>query len=114
MSRPYSEIIADLNSVLRLEGRERFKDCATFRRLIDARFNEDPELTFEDFQHVHRVKAEEWFGTDMEKYLRPHTLYSNKFSAYLAQKIRASQYSATTKRNMSVVKEFGEGDGNQG
>ena len=31
------------------------------------------------------TKAKEWMGTDMEKYLRPETLFGSKFENYLNQ-----------------------------
>lgn len=33
-----------------------------------------------------KVKAEEWIGDQYEKYLRPATLFGNKFESYLNQK----------------------------
>lgn len=35
---------------------------------------------------VIRKKAEEWKGTDMEKYLRPETLFGSKLESYVNQK----------------------------
>ena len=51
---------------------------------ISARISEG--FTIEDFKKVHRTKSSEWKGTDMEKFLRPETLYGNKFESYLNQK----------------------------
>jgi uncharacterized phage protein (TIGR02220 family) len=41
--------------------------------------------TVEDFKEVHRKKAAEWKGTEFAQYLRPSTLYGNKFGDYLGQ-----------------------------
>ena len=49
--------------------------------LIRARVNEG--FTLEDFQTVISKKCAEWMGTDMEKYLRPETLFGTKFEGYL-------------------------------
>jgi uncharacterized phage protein (TIGR02220 family) len=49
--------------------------------LIRARVNEG--FTLEDFQTVIAKKCAEWMGTDMEKYLRPETLFGTKFEGYL-------------------------------
>ena len=49
--------------------------------LIRARVNEG--FTLEDFQTVISKKCAEWLGTDMEKYLRPETLFGTKFEGYL-------------------------------
>lgn len=53
--------------------------------LIKARINEG--FTIEDFKRVHRKMLKAW-GADekMVKYLRPITLYSNKFESYLNMK----------------------------
>lgn len=37
----------------------------------------------EDFKKVIDWKVSEWTGTDMEKYLRPETLFGTKFEGYL-------------------------------
>lgn len=50
---------------------------------IDARVNEG--FTVENFKKVIDVKTNEWKGSDMEKFLRPETLFSNKFEGYLNQ-----------------------------
>jgi uncharacterized phage protein (TIGR02220 family) len=54
------------------------------RRLIEARVNDGYAL--EDFQTVILNKCAEWKGTDMEKYLRPETLFGTKFESYLNAK----------------------------
>lgn len=53
------------------------------RELITARINEG--FTYDDFIIVIDKKVKEWAGTDMDKYLRPITLFSNKFEGYLNQ-----------------------------
>lgn len=54
------------------------------KTLINARFKEG--FTKDDFILVIDNKVNEWLGTDMEKYLRPETLFGNKFESYLNQK----------------------------
>lgn len=54
------------------------------RTLIRARLREG--YTVEDFKKVIDNKVAEWFGTDMQKYLRPETLFGTKFESYLNQK----------------------------
>ena len=39
--------------------------------------------TVDDFITVIDRKCADWSGTDMEKYLRPQTLFGNKFESYL-------------------------------
>lgn len=43
-------------------------------------------FTYEDFVKVIDIKALEWSGSDMEKYLRPSTLFGKNFESYLNQK----------------------------
>ena len=56
---------------------------------INARLKEG--YTVEDFKTVIDKKFEEWHGTDMEKFLRPETLFARKFESYLNQKISKRQ-----------------------
>lgn len=56
------------------------KDC------IRARLNEG--FTLDDFKTVIDKKAEEWIGTEYEKFIRPETLFGTKFESYLNGKIR--------------------------
>lgn len=57
------------------------------KSLIDARVNEG--YSENDFKKVIDNKVAEWKGTDMEKYLRPETLFGTKFEAYLNQKTKS-------------------------
>lgn len=54
------------------------------KSLIKARLNE--KFTIEDFKTVIDNKCKEWKKTEFEKYLRPETLFGNKFEGYLNQK----------------------------
>ena len=81
---PYAEIIRDLNLVTK----KRFSHRTEKTRVsIKARFSDG--FTLEDFKHVHRVKSEQWLNSDMEKYLRPATLYGNKFENYLNERLKS-------------------------
>ena len=51
--------------------------------LIRARLKEG--FSVEDFRCVIETKAREWRGGEMEKYLRPETLFGTKFESYLNQ-----------------------------
>jgi len=57
--------------------------------LIRARLNDG--YTIEDFKKVIRVKTEQWKDTDMDKFLRPETLFSNKFESYLNEKPKSNE-----------------------
>jgi uncharacterized phage protein (TIGR02220 family) len=54
------------------------------RELVKARVNDG--ATEADFLTVIDKKVREWKGTDMERYLRPLTLFGTKFDEYLGQK----------------------------
>ncbi|WP_416150705.1 conserved phage C-terminal domain-containing protein [Salipaludibacillus sp. HK11] len=76
---PYSEIITYLNE----RTDKNFK--ATVRKtqeLIRARWKENHH--FPDFKKVIDTKTMQWINNpDMNKYLRPETLFGTKFEAYL-------------------------------
>lgn len=85
----YSSIINYLNKKANTRYRVNNKKTKT---LIKARFNEG--FTEDDFYKVIDNKVNEWANTDMNKYLRPETLFSPKFEGYLNQKeIKNAQYS---------------------
>ena len=52
--------------------------------LIKARLAEG--FTVENFQTVIKLKNNEWKNTEMEKFIRPETLFGTKFESYLNQK----------------------------
>lgn len=81
---PHVLIIADLNEVC---GTKFSDKTSTTQTAINARIKDGH--TLEDFKHVHRVKFEEWGGTEQAQWLRPATLYQpSKFDAYLQQRFR--------------------------
>ena len=77
----YSSIINYLNKQANTRYRVNNKKTKT---LIKARLNEG--FTEDDFYKVIDNKVNEWANTDMNKYLRPETLFSPKFEGYLNQK----------------------------
>lgn len=81
ISTIYESIIEDLNT----KTKRSFKHTSEKTKgLIKARLKDGFE--FADFQIVHSNKADEWLGDNrMEKFLRPETLYGNKFEGYLNQ-----------------------------
>lgn len=80
------EIIQYLND--RCGTRYRYQTKGT-QEHINARLKEG--YTVDDFKMVIDKKFEEWHGTDMEKFLRPETLFAGKFESYLNQKISKRQ-----------------------
>ena len=75
------EIVQYLND--KCGTRYRYQTRGT-REHINARLKEG--YTVDDFKTVIDKKFEEWHGTDMEKFLRPETLFAGKFESYLNQK----------------------------
>ena len=81
----YTTVLNYLNEKAGTSFRNQSKDS---RKHIKARFDEG--FTVEDFKTVIDKKVSEWKGTDMEKYLRPSTLFGTKFEGYLNQKTGAA------------------------
>lgn len=91
---PFLEIVEHLNKVTQKDFRYKSKKTQS---MIVARWNEG--FRFDDFRYVHAIKAEEWLESDMEKYLRPETLYSNKFEGYRNQKPKQTKLSPKLQAN---------------
>lgn len=80
-----SDEVKEIIDYLNLKTNSHYKHTSNKTRdLIKARFNE--KYTLEDFKVVIDNKVEEWLNTEMEKYLRPETLFGTKFESYLNQK----------------------------
>lgn len=81
---PYKEIINYLNSKT---GSNYKATTEKTQKLIKARFNEGFNL--QDFYTVIDKKTLDWLRDEkMSKFLRPETLFGNKFEGYLNQKKR--------------------------
>ncbi|RUR40497.1 hypothetical protein ELS18_04580 [Clostridium perfringens] len=76
----YSRIIEYLNSKT---GKSYKSTTRKTQSLIKAR--KDEGFNEEEFFKVIDNKVAEWKGTEYEKYLRPETLFGNKFEGYLNQ-----------------------------
>lgn len=75
---PYKKIIDYLNE----QANKHFKVTEKWKTLIRARWNEGQ--TYDDFIKVIDTKVQQWSGdATMDKYLRPVTLFGNKFDDYL-------------------------------
>lgn len=94
----YSQVINYLNEKTERTGKEKYSSTSPkTQTLIKARLKEKYEL--EDFKIVIDKKCKEWLGTDMEKYLRPETLFGNKFESYLKQKTTITKNPKFQKQN---------------
>lgn len=78
------EDIESIVHYLNLTLGTKYRECPSTVKHINARLDEG--YTLDDFFDVIDNKYEEWKDTDMEKYLRPDTLFGTKFDIYLNQK----------------------------
>lgn len=78
---PFDEVINYLNDV---SGKNFRSTTTKTKEFIKARINEGFEL--EDFKRVVDIKCAEWLSDPVQnKFLRPETLFGNKFEGYLNQ-----------------------------
>lgn len=80
---PYKSIIEHLNQST---GKHYKPTTRKTKDLIKARFKDG--FDEQAFQTVINNKVTEWKGTEMEKFLRPETLFGTKFEGYLNQEIK--------------------------
>lgn len=84
---PYTVIVSYLNE---RTGRH-YRCVEATKRLIRARFSDG--YTLDDFKTVIDKMCDERMGTDLEKYLRPNTLFaSSHFDDYLNWTVRPTQH----------------------
>lgn len=82
VSIPYQEIISYLNEKA---NRSYKHTTANTKKVIKARWNEGFEL--DDFKTVINNQVKDWLNDpNMNKYLRPETLFGPKFEGYLNKK----------------------------
>jgi uncharacterized phage protein (TIGR02220 family) len=81
-------IITYLNQVTNKNFRA---DSKVAEKTILARLKEG--YKYDDFKYVIDIKASKWMNSDMEDYLRPETLFSNKFQSYLNERPQPKQVS---------------------
>lgn len=92
---PYQKIISYLNQKINSSYKATSKET---QRLIKARIEQG--FTLKDFYKVIDIKYDEWFKTDMAKFLRPQTLFGTKFESYLNQLPSESEKSKAVKNNL--------------
>lgn len=80
------EIYTDVLELLNNAANTKYKlSSRKTRRLIAARLAEG--FTLEDFKKVILKKSKQWKGTNMERFLRPETLFGTKFEGYLNERV---------------------------
>lgn len=94
-------IIADLNRRAGTSYRAKGKRV---RQLLALRLAEG--FAESDFIAVHRKKCGDWLGGEMQKYLRPETLYGPKFEQYAGQlEMKAADPPASPPRGLYIAGE---------
>lgn len=95
----YDDVINYLNQKANTKYRSSSKKT---QEKINARLNEG--YTLMDFKNVINKKTDEWINTEMEKFLRPETLFGTKFESYLNQKIINNK--RVSSKNEHIQREF--------
>ncbi|HIQ91042.1 MAG TPA: conserved phage C-terminal domain-containing protein [Candidatus Coprosoma intestinipullorum] len=106
LSETTKKVIGKLNE---LAGTTFRYSSKTTRSKIQARLNEG--YTLDDFIVVIENKVRDWKNTNMAKYLRPETLFGNKFESYLNQKskeITPDWFGKKIERNEATDEEMKE------
>jgi len=78
----YESIIEFLNQST---GKNYKNNSVINRKFITQRLNDG--FTLDDFRQVIAIKSSNWLGSKMEQFLRPETLFSNKFESYLNENV---------------------------
>lgn len=82
---PYYDVILYLNQ----QTGKNYKSTTKKNQTV-IRARTDEGFSLDDFKRVIDNKVAEWKGTNMEKYLRPETLFGTKFEGYLNQELQLS------------------------
>jgi uncharacterized phage protein (TIGR02220 family)/predicted phage replisome organizer len=99
-NKEINKLCKDVIEYLNEKAGTRYKyNSDNTKDLIKARANEGYE--YYDFTTVIDIKCAEWLNTDMSKYLRPITLFSNKFESYLNQGTPNNRSKSIEKKNSS-------------
>jgi uncharacterized phage protein (TIGR02220 family) len=100
--KEYISIVSYLNE----KAGTNFKaTTAKTKSAINARLAEGFKL--EDFKTVIDKKCAEWIGTELQKYLRPETLFGTKFEGYLNAKQGRNETNAGVKQDTSQTRKYG-------
>jgi len=94
-----SELIIDY---LNEKTGKKFTKKAINIKLIVSRINEG--YTIDDFKFVIDKKCHDWLGTNFQEYLRPNTLFGNKFENYINLKNDKSNPTSFEQLALAVAK----------
>lgn len=98
----YSSVIEYLNQKAGTKYKASSKKTQS---LIHARTAEG--FTLDDFKTVIDKKCAEWIGSDMEKFLRPETLFGTKFEGYLNAKTGKGVNNGAAKKPDAITGKVG-------
>lgn len=105
--KKYNKDSEEILSYLNLKSGSNYRMIDSNLKLIDALINKG--YSKQDVLTVIDKKTEEWNGTDYQQYLRPMTLFGNKFESYLNQPIikKQSNYERTTDKLTELFNQYG-------
>lgn len=98
-------IVTEIIKYLNKKADKTFKvESKSHREHIEARLKDG--YTVKDFKYVIDIKVSEWKGTNMDKYLRPKTLFTpTNFENYLNQKEEYIQRELYNKEQCKTIEE---------
>lgn len=97
-----TEIYEDIINFLNESTGKNYKTNSIInKKFITQRLNDG--FTIDDFKQVIRVKSTNWLGSKMETFLRPETLFSNKFESYLNEKIVSQTQNSNLKNTYDQI-----------
>lgn len=92
-SEAYASEIKEIIDYLNLKTNSNYRyNTESTNKLIRSKLNNG--FVVDDFKAVIDKKSSEWVNTEFEKYLRPSTLFGNKFEQYVNQKVRVTGFTA--------------------
>jgi uncharacterized phage protein (TIGR02220 family) len=104
-----TNIVKDIIEYLNTKLGTKYKSNAEcINKHINARLNEG--FTLEDFKTVIDKKYDEWAGTEMDKFLRPETLFGTKFQQYLNQRVVPKTEKPAEKPKQPPIERYGNFD----
>jgi len=95
----YKDIITYLNE--KSGKRYSYKNAQT-KKYINARIKDGYNIS--DFKKVIDIKCIKWINSSMEDYLRPQTLFSNKFEGYINETLNNNKKDTVDKANETISK----------
>jgi uncharacterized phage protein (TIGR02220 family) len=97
-----NEVYEDIINFLNQATGKNYKTTSVInRKFITQRLNDG--FSIEDFKQVISVKSTNWLGSKMEQFLRPETLFSNKFESYLNENIVSNAPNSNLKNTYDQV-----------